>query len=558
MQQQVLSLSPPQREAVPLRDYQQDCISTILTKQFEGVTRQLIEMPTGSGKTMTFVNLIPEVNRRTVIMVHRDELVGQTMRQIANILPDMTVSVCKAESGRRVSELGTDIIIASAQTLAHHARFETLKKAIGPGALLISDEAHTDMAPSRARVINEGDWELVTGWTATPTRGDKQNLGNIYEEITYRVYMSELVARGILARPIGIRIGTGVSLNDVKQGQSEGEKDFNQEQLEVVVNTAERNQLIHDAWKEHAWDKGKTRAVAFCVDVKHTISLTETFRANGVNAEYVVGSTPPEERKRIYAAFRDGDCNVLVSCSVLVEGWDEPRADCALMARPTRSQGRYIQSVGRVLRKWPGKTEAIIIDFVDIFRHSLQSVTVLANSNTVTEADVKEKEPIDIMKIAKEREERMTIIRHGSEKVGSLISDSEFTWQVSSGGKFMVSMGDDRYIACIPVDSGLFIPVEVSAPRDGKATYRKLFDRPLDADTAMGIASSKVKRSPLTVKDEAWRYQEPSEGQLKAARWYHVRNAKLMTKGQLSDALSAAAFDKAYEAAGLTALEKGF
>jgi len=554
----MLSLSPPRREPVPLRDYQQECLDTVMAEWFEGVNHQLIEMPTGSGKTMTFINLIPRVDRRTVIMVHRDELVGQTLRQIANVLPDYTTSVCKAEMGRTVTELQTDIVVASAQTLAHHKRFDTLKKAIGKGALLISDEAHTDMAPSRRRVIKEGDWELVTGWTATPTRGDKQNLGDIYEKIVYRVYMSELVARGILARPIGIRIGTAVNLDAVKMGQSDGEKDFAQGELEVAVNTSDRNQLIHDAWKEHAWSKGKTRAVAFCVDVKHTIDLCNTFRENGVTAEYVVGDTPPHERKRIFEAFRDGECNVLVSCSVLVEGWDEPRADCALMARPTRSQARYIQSVGRVLRKWPGKTEAVILDFVDIFRHSLQSVTVLANSNTVTERDTPERQPVDIMRIAAEREERMAIVRLGSERVGSLITDSEYTWQVSKGGRFMVSTGDDRYIACVPVEGGLFIPVEIHAPRNAKARYRRLFDRPLDADTAMGIATSKIERSPLTVKGEAWRAKPPSEGQLKAAKWYHIKNAKMMTCGELSDALSMAAFDQAYEAAGLVSLEKGF
>lgn len=554
---QLAILSPP-REKIPLRDYQEECIETIIDKHFSGVTRQLIEMPTGSGKTVTFVSLIPRVDLKTVVMVHRDELVTQTIRQLQRIAPDLTTSVCKAELGRTTSELRTDVVVASAQTLAHPKRFDVLRKAVGPGAHLISDEAHSDMAASRQRVINDGEWDLVTGWTATPTRGDKQNLGNIYEEIVYRVLLSELVKRGILARPIGIRIGTNTNLNEVKQGQSDGEKDFNQVELEVAVNTSERNQLIHDAWKEHAWEKGKTRAVAFCVDIKHTVDLCNTFRENGVAAEYIVGDTPPAERKRIYDAFRDGVCNVLVSCSVLVEGWDEPRADCALMARPTRSQGRYIQSVGRVLRKWPGKTEAVILDFVDIFRHSLQSVTVLANSNTVTPSDTPNNKPVDIMAIASEREERMTIIRAGAERVGSLIEDSELTWQVSNGGRYVVSTGDGKYVACVPAGNGLYLPVEVTAERGKMATYRQLFDRPLDADTAMGIASSKVKRTTLTVRGEPWRDGPPSEGQLKAARFFHVKNAKAMTKGELSDALSLAAFDKAYEEAGLLRVERGF
>src|SRR5699024_12191854 len=52
-------------------------------------------------------------------------------------------------------------------------------------------------------------------------------------------------------------------------------------------------------------------------------------------------------------ALEAGEIRVLTSVQVLTTGFDSPRVDCVLMARPTKSQGLYVQAVGRGLRLHP-------------------------------------------------------------------------------------------------------------------------------------------------------------------------------------------------------------
>jgi len=53
---------------------------------------------------------------------------------------------------------------------------------------------------------------------------------------------------------------------------------------------------------------------------------------------------------------------VLCNCLVTTEGWDAPEVSCAVLARPTKSLGLYLQMAGRVLRPAPGKADALVID----------------------------------------------------------------------------------------------------------------------------------------------------------------------------------------------------
>jgi superfamily II DNA or RNA helicase len=61
---------------------------------------------------------------------------------------------------------------------------------------------------------------------------------------------------------------------------------------------------------------------------------------------------------------------ILVTVDVVSEGFDVPAASVAILLRPTKSLGLYLQQVGRVLRPAPGKQAALILDHVgNVTRH---------------------------------------------------------------------------------------------------------------------------------------------------------------------------------------------
>jgi DNA repair protein RadD len=117
------------------------------------------------------------------------------------------------------------------------------------------------------------------------------------------------------------------------------------------------NIVVH--WLKYS-ERRKT--VIFAVDVAHSVHIRDELQKAGVRAEHIDGDTPKGQRDETLARLARGDIDVVCNCMVLTEGWDMPQVGCCVLARPTKQIGLYRQMVGRVLRPYPGKGNAIVID----------------------------------------------------------------------------------------------------------------------------------------------------------------------------------------------------
>jgi len=201
----------------------------------------------------------------------------------------------------------------------------------------------------------------VVGVTATPYRGDRVGLGEVFDEVVFAMGLAEGIAGGFLADVRGWRVRTDVSLDDVR---TRGE-DFVESELARAVNLVARNRAVVDAYRRLAPSK---RAVVFAAGVAHATDLAEEFRRAGVASAVVSGKTPARERREILADLRRGRIRVVTNSGVLTEGFDEPSVEVIAIARPTRSLGLFTQMVGRGTRLHPaaGKSEVTLIDAVDV------------------------------------------------------------------------------------------------------------------------------------------------------------------------------------------------
>lgn len=409
---------------IALRDYQKEALESVLKEFSLGCTRQLVNLPTGSGKTVIMAALAKEFNKRTLILAHRQELITQTVEKFRLVWPEVSIGVCQAE----LDEVHCSVVVGSVQSCSRPKRLEKLQQQ--GFELLMIDEAHHCVADSYQGVINtlgfgpgSNKYDLLLGVTAT---SDRLGLGDIFEQITFSRSISTMISSGYLSPVIGRKIHTNFSVEKIRTQNG----DFSVCELAEAVNTAERNEFVVSKFLEYAENR---KTVVFCCDVQHCKDLSIAFKAHGIDCEPVWGDMPPEERKNVLGDLRHGKIQAVTSCGILTEGFDEPSISCIVMARPTKSRSLYIQSVGRGLRIHPSKENCLVLDFSDRF-HRLDSAVTLSNIIPVAEIIKDHKED----NLDKEEIDRTAKIEtlEAIDKEFDLLGRSSFIWS---------DIGDDEW-----------------------------------------------------------------------------------------------------------------
>ena len=229
-----------------LRDYQTECLTAISEASNADISRPLVSLPTGTGKTIIFAYIIRKIAERggrSLVLVHRDELLNQAEDKLRMIWPEAEVGVVKAAR----NELDAAVIIASVQTLSRESRLTQLGHIRFD--FLVTDEAHHSVASSYQRiydaVLEDGSGQLHLGVTATPNRADRLGLQEVYEKVVYYRSLLEMIRAGWLCDLRCIEITTDISLDSVKALQGE----FAQAELAGGRNPGYRTELSVQAYQ---------------------------------------------------------------------------------------------------------------------------------------------------------------------------------------------------------------------------------------------------------------------------------------------------------------------
>ena len=335
---------------ITLRDYQNDCVTAIAAAARHH-RKICFQLPTGAGKTVILAEIVRRAEakgRRVLFLAPRRELIYQGARTIGHMGHDVGLILAGEEMVG-----GFQTYVASFDTL--HARCVQREKFPLPYAdLVIVDEAHLSLAKTRRDIIDAYPNAVVIGVTATPCRGDGRGLGQLYDTLVTGPSIKWLTEQGHLV-PVEYWAGKAPDLSGVKLIAS----DYHQQQLEAVMDD---DMLVGDIIENWARIAGNKRTVVFCSGVKHSRHVTAEFQRYGVAAEHLDGHTPTLLREQILARVASGETQVLCNVFVASYGLDIPAIECAVLARPTRSLALFFQTCGRVLRPYPGKAKAIIID----------------------------------------------------------------------------------------------------------------------------------------------------------------------------------------------------
>ncbi len=345
-----------------LRPYQREAIEAVKRDWRDGHKAVLGTASTGLGKTQILLGLLTDElandRGRGLILSHRQELVFQPLERLVQFWPEW-----KGRAGAVMAdydECGRRIVSATVQTLSSERRLKRLLWA-GPITHLIVDEGHHCVASTYVELYNKllaSNPDMRTlGLTATPIRGDGKGLCTVFSKESFHYDIRWAVKSGWLVPPRWLAISTGISLAGVKVVAG----DFVGAQLADVFETANCFELVAESHKKYA--NGR-QAIAFTESVNGAYRLAEAFRKLGIRAEAADGTTPRDERARLLERYRAGEVDVLCNAMLFCEGVDLPTCSCIHMVRPTKSDGAYTQMAGRSLRLAPGKSDALILDYM--------------------------------------------------------------------------------------------------------------------------------------------------------------------------------------------------
>lgn len=576
------------------RYYQIEAADGVKNAARRGIGRQVIALPTGSGKTLVFAKLITMINplkrkaegkrAQVVVLAHTRELLEQAQDKILAVNPGLKIGIEMAEL---TADPNCDVILGSVKTLAHKNSTRIFKLDPSRIAMVITDEAHHSVAEGYETIYRhlgipnkiEGVQPkcLHVAVTATPIRGDGINLGDVYDEVVYQRTTLDLTPE-FLVPPRHIAIDSKIRLNKVKKGAN---GDFSTSQLSSLLNTKDHNALIVNSYKLFGENR---RTLLFAIDVAHAEELLIRFREAGISSELIIGSTPKAKRFNILERFKAGEFKVLLSVETLCEGFDDPGITCLMMARPTMSWLLLIQQVGRGTRRMvepgtdttqldaqgkPVKPDFLILEFTH--SHSagkVASVSGIYNlpwifngqGENLYELNQKYEQLVEAIGIeyaekvrnAEELEKALKNVdafkkrmkktqdnRFYQQKVAVGLSYAEFAWYRIGDGSWRLSLGSGQHFV---VQSNILGHYDIGL-REERLT--KMFDTYTTQEEAIHGAEDFIRKNikralPLVKLTAPWRQGEISLKQFTLAKRIRIfpKEAKLkditLTKGQLS------------------------
>ena len=333
-----------------LRDYQIKIKSEVYKHIRDGQNKILLCSSTGSGKTESACSIVQDIlsrDRRVAFMVHRDNLVRQTVARFERY--GVTPSIV---AGGHPCDIANPCQVVSMQTLERRKSALELVNDVA-----IYDECHLTAWRKLGKQLIQGNHHKITiGLTATPWRLSKrEEMGDLFSELVLAPMPSQLMEMGFLVRPRYFGL-SGADLNSVRTVAG----DFALDDLSVLCND---DKIVDKAVQEWQRLANGLQTIVFCVDVAHANNMSEAFKRAGVAADYVSGDMCPVKiREPLYADLKSGKLTVLCACNALSEGFDVPNIECVILARPTKSKAIFVQQLGRGLRIAEGKEYCLVLD----------------------------------------------------------------------------------------------------------------------------------------------------------------------------------------------------
>ena len=367
---------------IQLYDYQRE-MSERIEAAFRSHQSVMVQMPTGTGKTVLLVEQVKSEERRVKnpdgekseklkgknpcvwIVVHRRELVEQIEETLAKQLDSS------------LFPLPSSLIkVFSIQWLSRH-----YKELDDYPTLIVIDEAHHAVARTYKEVMDAYPEAKKLGLTATPCRLNRKGFTDLFDVLLQSWSYNKFIADGWLSLYDYMSVKADSLDQQIVFGLNKrgADGDFSLREMSEKLDVRPSIERLCDTVMRYAPDK---KGIVYAIDIKHAEHIAEYYRERGLNAVAISSKTPAEERKYIIERFRnsndslkntncqvlDSPIRILVNVDLFGEGFDCPDVEFIQLARPTLSLSKYLQQVGRGMRVYEGKRYCLILDNVGLYR----------------------------------------------------------------------------------------------------------------------------------------------------------------------------------------------
>lgn len=330
-----------------------------------GISDTLVTMATGTGKTAVAAMVATtgvSLGKRTLFLADRELLVTNAAKELRAHGIDTSIEMGTANARRHRDLLGdSDAIVATVQTLHADRRGNWPRNHFD---IIVTDECHRAADPTHRAIYEYFQNYTHLGLTATPD-GRSGRIGEIFKSHAFDYSIRNAQLDGLIPRFELEECQIPIDLKNIRVTGG----DYNSGDLAEALSP--HIHYIAEAIKQRIGDRS---TVIFTPDTGSALALKQALGSPGpggsrrISTEYVAGDSgrfrvDPKTRRLALERFHSGESQCITSCEYLVEGWDCPRASCVVIAKPTRHRYRFVQMVGRVTRRYPGKDHCLIVDF---------------------------------------------------------------------------------------------------------------------------------------------------------------------------------------------------
>lgn len=335
------------------RDYQQKILDNVST-------RDIIQAATGAGKTFIMASLIAKINVKPVVVIAPSVSLAIQIKEEFEKFLGIQIGICGG--GYKLID---DITVSTPESIPDNVLKEC--------KMILWDEFHVAAAYTTwTSGVKANNAFYRYGMSATPWRDDGKDI--LLEAITnvrkphLSITASDLIRKDKLT-PCTINF---IPYKDIIEWTGNYNSFYNKA---IIHNDKRNNIIVNTALTE--FKNGKTtliliKSITHGELIKQKLLQNEELKGK---VDFLYGSSSLDERANMLQRVKNGELKILIASTIADQGLDLPILDCLILAGGGRSSTRAFQRVGRVIRLYPGKTNAIVYDFKDmsptLYKHYL-------------------------------------------------------------------------------------------------------------------------------------------------------------------------------------------